>query len=260
MFPPGYFAQRKLLGPDGIYGKWILAQSAIIVVNDTVYMHGGPSAVLGRRSVAELDSDYAAAVQAYLTAETALADAGLIEFEDAYDRRAGLARQRLEAMPAGDAKTALAPQVASFAAADDEPAARRERTQLVSRRLALQRVCRGGRAPAIPSAGSRQARGGRAHGRKEGNGGFALRRYPYQARRRHEQGDLSTAAPRRSGLGRLGNAGRLRQPDRSAGRGACGTAVRELASRSTRTRWPRCCATARSSRPKPADRPSFACV
>ena len=121
LFPPGYFAQRKLLGPDGVYGKWILAQSAIIVVNDSVYMHGGPSLVLGKRSIAELDRDYSTAVQAYLTAESAMRDAGLIEFEDPYDKRARLAQQRLDAMPTGDAKTALAPQVASFAAADDEP-------------------------------------------------------------------------------------------------------------------------------------------
>ncbi len=47
MFPPGYFGQRKLLGPDGKYGKWILAQPALIVVIDTIYMHGGPSVILG---------------------------------------------------------------------------------------------------------------------------------------------------------------------------------------------------------------------
>jgi hypothetical protein len=121
MFPQGYFGQRKLLGPDGKYGKWILAQPALITVNDTVYMHGGPSTALGNRSIAQLDRDYSAAVQAYLAAETTLAGAGLIEFEDPYATRARLAQQRLDAMPTGDAKAAVAPAVARFAAADDEP-------------------------------------------------------------------------------------------------------------------------------------------
>jgi hypothetical protein len=121
LFPPGYFGQRKLLGPDGRYGKWILAQTAAIVVNDTVYMHGGPSAALGNRSIAELDRDYSAAIAAYLSAEAALREAGLVVFEDAYGKRAELAQVRLDAMPAGDARNALAPQVARFAQADDDP-------------------------------------------------------------------------------------------------------------------------------------------
>jgi hypothetical protein len=121
MFPPGFFGQRELLGPDGKYGNWILAQPAVIVVNDTVYMHGGPSTALGNRSVARLDRDYSASIAGYLAAETALRDAGLIQFEDPYAKRAELARARLDAMPAGDAKTVLEPLVAQFAAADDDP-------------------------------------------------------------------------------------------------------------------------------------------
>jgi hypothetical protein len=120
-FPPGYFGQRTLLGPDGRYGKWILAQTAAIVVNDTVYMHGGPSAALGSRSIVELDRDYSAAVAAYLSAEAALREAGLLEFEDDYGNRAELAQARLDAMPAGDQRTLLAPLVARFAAADGDP-------------------------------------------------------------------------------------------------------------------------------------------
>ncbi len=121
LFPPGYFGQRKLLGPDGHYGRWLLAQPAAIVVNDTVYMHGGPSLALGSRSIAELDRDYAAAVEAYLSVEAPLDQAGLLVFEDPYATRASNAQARLDAMPAGEAKTALTPQVARFARADDDP-------------------------------------------------------------------------------------------------------------------------------------------
>jgi hypothetical protein len=121
LFPPGYFGQRRLLGPDGQYGKWLLAQPAAIVVNDTVYMHGGPSLVLGSRSIAELDRDYAAAVNAYLSAEAPLNEAGLLVIEDPYAQRAQNAQARLDALPAGDAKSALAPRVARFVQADDDP-------------------------------------------------------------------------------------------------------------------------------------------
>jgi hypothetical protein len=121
LFPPGYFGQRRMLGPDGKYGEWLLAQPAAIVVNDTVYMHGGPSLALGDRSIAELDRDYAAAVSAYLSAEAPLDEAGLLVFEDPYAKRAQNAQARLDAMPAGEAKSALAPKVARFVQADDDP-------------------------------------------------------------------------------------------------------------------------------------------
>jgi hypothetical protein len=121
LFPPGYFGQRKLLGPEGPYGRWILAQPAAIVVNDTVYMHGGPSLALGIRSISELVRDYTAALDDYLSTETSLRQAGLLQFEDAYAQRAELAQSRLAAVPEGDAKAALGPQVARFVAADDAP-------------------------------------------------------------------------------------------------------------------------------------------
>ena len=120
LFPPGYFGHRKLLGPDGRYGRWLLQQPAAIVINDTVYMHGGPSAALGNRGIAQLDADYAAAVANYLSAEAEMRKAGLVLPEDAYSKRPDLAQSRLDAMPEGDAKAALVPALARFKSADDE--------------------------------------------------------------------------------------------------------------------------------------------
>jgi Calcineurin-like phosphoesterase len=121
LFPPGYFGQRRLLGPDGTYGRWLLGLPAAIKINDTVYMHGGPSSLMGGRTIEQLDRDYAAAMASYLAAEAELDDGGLLHFEDRYDQRATLARQRLEAMPAGPARDSLASAVERFQRADDDP-------------------------------------------------------------------------------------------------------------------------------------------
>jgi hypothetical protein len=121
LFPPGYFAHRRLLGPAGRYGQWLLAQPVAILVNDTVYMHGGPSALLHGRSLEQLNRDYAAAVHAYLAAESALRQAGLLHFEDGFDRRPGAAQSRFDALPPGEATTALAPLLTRFATADEDP-------------------------------------------------------------------------------------------------------------------------------------------
>jgi len=43
LFPPGYFGHRRLLGPQGTYGRWLLALPVAIRIDDTAYMHAGPS-------------------------------------------------------------------------------------------------------------------------------------------------------------------------------------------------------------------------
>jgi len=121
LFPPGYFAHRKLLGPDGRYGKWLLGLPAAIRIGDTVYMHGGPSTVLRGRSLERLNADYRAALEEYLAADAALRRAGLLQFEDSYARRPEAAAARLAALPPGDATTALVPLVDRFKAADENP-------------------------------------------------------------------------------------------------------------------------------------------
>jgi hypothetical protein len=115
-FPPGYFGHRAMLGPDGPYGRWLLSLPVAIVVNDTVYMHGGPSAVLYGSSIEQLNLNYRAALRDYLANEEALDRAGLLQFEDDYGKRSELAEQRLEA---GAADAGLAAAVSRFRAADD---------------------------------------------------------------------------------------------------------------------------------------------
>jgi len=121
LFPPGYFGHRRLLGPDGRYGQWLLTLPAAVKLNDTVYLHGGPSPLLQGRSLEQLNGDYRAALQEYLAAEAALRKAGLVQLEDSYARRPDAAAARLAALPAGDASTSLAPLVERFKSADDNP-------------------------------------------------------------------------------------------------------------------------------------------
>ena len=68
-----------------------------------------------------VDADYSVAVTNYLGAEAEMRKAGLVQPEDAYAKRPDVAQSRLDAMPEGEAKAALAPAVARFKAADDEP-------------------------------------------------------------------------------------------------------------------------------------------
>ncbi|MGH8443403.1 MAG: metallophosphoesterase [Nevskiaceae bacterium] len=120
-FPRGYFGHRRLLGPDGRYGRWLLGLPVAIRVNDTVYMHGGPSSLLRLRSLEDLNRDYGAALANYAAAASALTEAGLLQFEDAYAKRPDLARSRLDSLPPGEERARLAPLVERFRSASEDP-------------------------------------------------------------------------------------------------------------------------------------------
>lgn len=121
-FPVGYFGHAAAFAPDGRYGRWLLAQPVIIAIDDTLFMHGGPSSVLAGMSLAEINTRYRTAVVEYLGALRAAEAAGLVLPEDEYAARPQLARQRLEALPADDPARASGTAVLErFVAADRNP-------------------------------------------------------------------------------------------------------------------------------------------
>jgi hypothetical protein len=119
-FPPGYFAHRAALAPDGRYGRWLLSQPAAIAINDTLFMHGGPSRVLAGLSVDAINLRYRTTLAEYLGARAELESAGLLRAGDDYRNRAALAAERLAALPAEDnaARMQLAAAVQRFTAAN----------------------------------------------------------------------------------------------------------------------------------------------
>jgi hypothetical protein len=119
-FPPGYFARRAALAPDGKYGRWLLSQPVAIAINDTLFMHGGPSKVLSGLTLEAINLRYRTALAEYLGAVAGLESAGLLHAGDDYRSRAALAAERLAALPPDDsaARMRLAEAVQRFAAAN----------------------------------------------------------------------------------------------------------------------------------------------
>jgi hypothetical protein len=122
-FPPGFFGHRAALAPGGRYGRWLLAQPVAIVIDETLFMHGGPSRLLAGKSLQEINLRYRTAIADYLGSLAQLEAAGLVRPEDEFAQRAALAQQRLAALPAADnaARMALAEAVQKFVAADANP-------------------------------------------------------------------------------------------------------------------------------------------
>ena len=121
-FPPGYFGHRAALSPKGKYGQWLLSLPVAIAVNDTLFMHAGPSNVVRGMSLQELNLRYRTALTDYLGLADRLEQANLLQRGDEFRARSKLAKERLAALAAADGGTAdpaLVEATQRFAAAAD---------------------------------------------------------------------------------------------------------------------------------------------
>ena len=122
-FPPGFFGHRAAFSPSGRYGQWLLGLPVAIVVNDSVFMHGGPSKVLAGLSVPEINLRYRAALRDYLVTLEVLEAAQLVRPDDPYSERPALAQQRLAALTTADevSLARMKDALQKFTAADRNP-------------------------------------------------------------------------------------------------------------------------------------------
>ena len=108
-YPPGFFAQRAAFASGGRFGAWLVRQPVLLVLGDTVFVHGGlPGGVAGM-SANDVNAAYAAALRDYLAAFDALVAAGVLHSEDAFGERPAITERYLaDAQRAG---TAVSPSV-----------------------------------------------------------------------------------------------------------------------------------------------------
>jgi Calcineurin-like phosphoesterase len=112
-YPPGYFARRRAFAADGHYGAWLLTLPAIIVVNDTAYVHGGVSPLVAEQGL-EINKKVQTEVRRYLALRQRLAAADVLPAGD-WQHDTALAH---------DARTAdriLAARIDEFIATGDAP-------------------------------------------------------------------------------------------------------------------------------------------
>lgn len=93
-YPPGYFGHRHAFSPEGIYGRWLLSKPAMIVINRTVFVHGGLPAVTATGHINDLNQAYHSDLKRFFQLRPLLSEAGIIAKYDALSNRA-LTRQAL---------------------------------------------------------------------------------------------------------------------------------------------------------------------
>jgi len=99
--PAGYLERRAAFAPDGEYGRWLLELPIAIVVDDTLFVHGGLSERLRGLTLEEINESSRRDVRRFAEGWHALLDAGLLGDGDDFDairsRAAALARGRGDA-------------------------------------------------------------------------------------------------------------------------------------------------------------------
>jgi hypothetical protein len=70
--PPGYFGHRKAFRYDGPYGKWLLQKPLMVVINDTVFVHGGIPPFVAEYGLEGVNVDLKENLHDFLTTRAAL--------------------------------------------------------------------------------------------------------------------------------------------------------------------------------------------
>ncbi len=79
-FPKGWFARRRAFSADGVYGHWLLARPAVVVIDGTAFVHGGLTAETAKLDLAALNAAVGDRISRYLAAVAALEQAGRLEY------------------------------------------------------------------------------------------------------------------------------------------------------------------------------------
>ena len=78
LYPLGYFGHHKAFSLDGRYGQWLLSLPAVIVINQTAFVHGGLPLMMTTADMETLNRQLSDGIKRYFTLWSELIDAGLI--------------------------------------------------------------------------------------------------------------------------------------------------------------------------------------
>ena len=112
-FPAGFFAHRQAFSATGKYGRWLLEKPIIVVINDTAFVHGGVSPMIGKIGLNGVNGMLRGEMQRYVEELGVLYDAGaLLPTDNFYNHPAILE----SFMPPIDADAGLLDSIASIKA------------------------------------------------------------------------------------------------------------------------------------------------
>ena len=92
--PPGYFGHRRAFRPDGTYGKWLLEKPLMIVINDTLFVHGGVPPFVAEHGLAGVNIGLKKELFDYVTNRVKLEDAAVMSPVDRFKEVPSMLKQK----------------------------------------------------------------------------------------------------------------------------------------------------------------------
>jgi hypothetical protein len=83
-YPRGFFAHRRAFRPDGKYGAWLIQKPLIAVINDTAFVHGGLSPLVGKLGLDGVNDGLLQGLAEYLQAMAVLTDNDVLQPGDRF--------------------------------------------------------------------------------------------------------------------------------------------------------------------------------
>jgi len=94
--PPGFFAHRRAFSTNGEYGRWLLDKPFLIVINDTVFVHGGLPEYVVEQGLEGVNRNLKEHLVGYLAAREQLEERGVLSPVDTFREHVGLLEAELD--------------------------------------------------------------------------------------------------------------------------------------------------------------------
>ena len=94
--PPGYFGHRRAFGRDGFYGKWLLEKPIMLVINDTVFVHGGVPPFVAEHGLRGVNVALKEDLLELVTTSAVLVDAGVLSPIDRFKKSPAILAEEMK--------------------------------------------------------------------------------------------------------------------------------------------------------------------
>jgi hypothetical protein len=78
-YPAGWFAHRVAFSPHGRYGAWLLSKPTILVLDGTVFVHGGITPAIAAMGTEVVNDEVIEEIRRYLSHRAELVNAGVLD-------------------------------------------------------------------------------------------------------------------------------------------------------------------------------------
>jgi hypothetical protein len=115
LYPPGFFGHQAAFSPEGLYGQWILNRPVVLMLDGTLFVHGGLVDILAGEDPAAFNARMQSDLKSYAQAWQTLLRAGAVNEQAPFSERS------VAAETAASARPELAPAAAALKVAEQSP-------------------------------------------------------------------------------------------------------------------------------------------